>query len=433
MKPNAKRRTSCATRVVTTALVTLILSAGAWAGERVLLTFNGVNGESPTGNLIADGAGNLYGVTNTGGVDCSPTPGCGMVFRFSKVSGAWKETVLHKFTGGNDGSFPTSIILDAAGNLYGTTAHGGGRGGQCDHGVGCGTVFKLTPVASGSWPEKILYRFSGGDGLEPNALAFDSHGNLYGTAAGGGGSTTCTFTSGCGVLFELTPSASVPWKLTALHVFADVSPDGQGPLGVAVGAGDVLYVTTYSGGVYSPGGGLPGAIFQFTPGASGWTSSLIFSFADGDGVYPNAAAILDAAGNLYGSTTFGGPLGYGVVYELSPGTGGTWTETVLYTFQAGIDGRQPNSQLAFDAAGNLYGATVYGGGTANKCEFGCGTIFKLTASSTAPWPETLAIRFVNSNGSRPASALVLNTDGNLYGTAPDGGANSDGVLFELTP
>ena len=204
-------------------------------------------------------------------------------------------------------------------------------------------------------------------------------------------------------------------------------------MGLAVGAGDVLYVTTYSGGVYSPGGGLPGAIFQFTPGSGGWTSSLIFSFANGNGVYPNAAAILDAAGNLYGSTTFGGPLDYGLVYKLSPGSGGAWTETVLYTFQAGIDGRQPNSQLAFDAAGNLYGATLYGGGTASHCEFGCGTIYKLTASSSAPWPETLAIRFVGGNGSHPAGTVFLDSDGNLYGTAPNGGVNSDGVVYQLLP
>jgi hypothetical protein len=209
---------------------------------------------------------NSYGVTYVGGIDCVPNQGCGLVFRLSKVGGVWKETILHKFTGGNDGYYPTSLILDSAGNLYGTTDNGGGRGGSCNHGVGCGVVFKLIPAASGTWPERILYRFSGGDGLQPNALAFDSHGNLFGTARnGGGGSTSCAPTGGCGVVFELTPAASVPWKLTDVRVFTYSSADDLGlPIGLAIGAGDVIYVTT------------DGAIVQFTPGTGGWTSSVVY-------------------------------------------------------------------------------------------------------------------------------------------------------------
>lgn len=111
--------------------------------------------------------------------------GCGLVFRLSKVSGVWKETVLHKFTGGNDGYFPNSLVLDSAGNVYGTTMNGGGRGGPCNQGTDCGVVFQWTPVTTGTWPEKILYRFGGGNGVGPDALAFDSHGNLYGTTRNG--------------------------------------------------------------------------------------------------------------------------------------------------------------------------------------------------------------------------------------------------------
>jgi uncharacterized repeat protein (TIGR03803 family) len=436
MKQDSKRATLRVNQLALSLLVVLLGAVGsAWAGERVILTFNGTNGDSPQSNLIADSAGNLYGVTNIGGgVGCSPNPGCGVVFRYSKTSGVWKETILHRFTGGNDGSFPNSIILDSAGNIYGTTVHGGGKGGTCNSGTDCGVVFRLTPAISGSWPEKILYRFSGTDGLQPNALAFDSHGNLYGTTEGGGGeSATCQFTAGCGVVFSLTPTASGPWTLTAIHSFIDVAGDGQGALGLAIGAGDVLYVTTFSGGNYTDTGGLDGAIFQFTKGTSGWTDTMIHSFGGtGDGFYPYSAAILDAAGNLYGPTN-GGPNYYGYIYELSPVSGGGWTESILYKFGAGIDGNNPRSQLAFDAAGNLYGTTLYGGGTAGKCEYGCGTIFKLTPSSSAPWPESLATRFVDSNGAHPLGALVLNTDGNLYGTASYGGANNDGVLFELTP
>jgi uncharacterized repeat protein (TIGR03803 family) len=187
----------------------------------------------------------------------------------------------------------------------------------------------------------------------------------------------------------------------------------------------VIYVTSYN------------EIVQFTPGAGGWTSSLIHSFGgtqNGDGLFPSSVAIVDAAGNLYGTTTDGGLLNYGVVYELSPGSGGAWTESILHSFGAGSDGKRPDSQLLFDATGDLLGATMYGGGTSGKCTpSGCGTIFKLTPSTSVPWPESFPVRFERTNGANPQGGLVLNTDGNLYGTTGVGGANHDGVLFELTP
>jgi uncharacterized repeat protein (TIGR03803 family) len=425
MQRNSKHDTVTMSRVLYIALIALVLTANAWAGEKVLLRFNGTDGEHPWGNLIAGKEGNLYGVTAAGGIDCAQNSGCGLVFRLSKVSGVWKETVLHKFTGGNDGYLPNSLVLDSASNIYGTTMNGGGRGGSCNQGTACGVVFQLTPTATGTWPEKILYRFGGGNGVGPDALAFDSQGNLYGTTRnGGGGSPICVPTGGCGVLFKLTPTASVPWTLTAVHVFPYNSSDDPGlPMGLAIGAGDVIYVTTDN------------SIVQFTPGTSGWTSSVIHSFnGNGDGLFPSGAAILDAAGNLYGATGQGGSLNRGIVYELSPGSGGGWTESILYSFGTGSDGRGADSQLAFDGAGNLYGATMYGGGTAGKCPpVGCGIIFELTPSSSVPWPESLPVRFGGTNGVHPAGGLVLNTDGNLYGTASQGGATFDGVLFEVTP
>src|SRR5450432_828649 len=427
MQQNAKPTILGASRVLAFALIALAVTANAWAAERVLLNFNGTDGSHPWGNMVADTAGNLYGVTAAGGIDCPQNNGCGLVFRLSKVSGVWKETVLHKFTGGNDGYLPNSLILDSAGNVYGTTMNGGGRGGSCNQGTDCGVVFQLTPVASGTWPEKILYRFGGGNGLGPDGLAFDSHGNLFGTTRnGGGGITTCAPTGGCGVLFELTPTAGVPWTLTVVHVYPYSSSDDPGlPMGLTIGAGDVIYVTSYN------------EIVQFTPGAGGWTSSTIHSFGgthNGDGLFPSSVAILDAAGNLYGTTTQGGVLNYGVVYELSPGSGGDWTESILHSFGAGSDGKRPDCQLAFDATGNLYGETINGGGTGGKC--GCngwGAVFKLTPSSSAPWPESLPVRFALTNGANPQGGLVLNTDGNLYGEVAQGGAYSGGALFEVTP
>ena len=132
--------------------------------------------------MVMDAAGNLYGVTTTGGLANCFGNTCGVVFKLTpSSSGHWTETVLHKFTGGSDGYFPNSLIMDSAGNLYGTTPYGGGNGGQCNGGTGCGIVFKLSPRPTGPWPETVLYRFSGTDGAQPDALAFDSLGNLYGT------------------------------------------------------------------------------------------------------------------------------------------------------------------------------------------------------------------------------------------------------------
>jgi uncharacterized repeat protein (TIGR03803 family) len=155
MQQNTKPTILGASRVLAFALVVLAVTANAWAGEIVLHAFNGTQGIGPWGNLVTDKDGNLYGVTADGGVGCVPN-GCGVVFRLSKASGVWKETVLHKFTGGNDGYYPNSLIMDSAGNLYGTTSNGGGRGGSCNQGTDCGVVFQLTPVATGTWPEKIL-------------------------------------------------------------------------------------------------------------------------------------------------------------------------------------------------------------------------------------------------------------------------------------
>src|SRR5882724_5245786 len=154
MQQNTKLTTLVARRVLALSLIALAVSAYAWAGEKVLLAFNGTDGNGPWGNLVADKEGNLYGVTVGGGsIDCAPfPPSCGLVFRLSKASGVWKETVLHKFTGGNDGYYPNSLIVDSAGNLYGTTSNGGGRGGSCNQGTECGVVFQLTPAATGTWP-----------------------------------------------------------------------------------------------------------------------------------------------------------------------------------------------------------------------------------------------------------------------------------------
>jgi uncharacterized repeat protein (TIGR03803 family) len=327
------------------------------------------------------------------------------------------------------------VIVGPDGNLYGTTTVGGGLGGRtCERNTGCGVVFQLTPTLSGPWTETVLYRFSGADGSIPSALAFDASGNLFGTTMGeGGGFTACGFEGGCGVLFKLTPTSSGPWTLINVHVFVDGSTDVQGPVGLIFGPGGVIYGSGFAGG-NGVAGGAEGGVFQLTPGSGGWTYSLIFSFDLTDGSYPTTGLILDAEGNLYGTTSEGGSDRAGVVFELSPGSGGVWTQSILYNFVPGTDGYEPNSSLTFDAAGNLYGTTLAGGGSSTVCTNGCGTVFKLAPSGSGTWTESVALRFLETNGVHPLGGLVADTSGNLYGTASQGGNSTGmGLVFKLVP
>ncbi len=385
-----------------------------------------------------DSPGNLYGITDNGGgeggTNCSPNDGCGTVFKLTlNSSGHWIETVLHRFSGIN-GMSPNFLIVGPDRNLYGTTTVGGGLGGSsCLRSTGCGVVFHLTPTSSGPWTETVLYRFNGPDGSIPNSLAFDPSGNLYGTtSAGGGGSAKCASVeyTGCGILFELTPNPSAPWTLTTMHVFLDNLTDATGPLGIIFGPGGVIYGTSFSGGSSACG-----TVFQFVAGSGGWTLSLLHSFTNGpgDGIFPNDGLIVDSMGNLYGTTTEGGTHGGGIVFEISPGSGGVWTENILYNFLIGTDGYQPESGLTFDTAGNLYGTTFYGGGSASACDYGCGTVFELTPAGSGTWTESTAMRFFNTNGARPQGALVPDTAGNLYGTAVQGGSADMGLVYKLAP
>jgi hypothetical protein len=422
------------------AVLLLSFSAIGWASEEAILKFNGSNGANPTGNLVRDSVGNLYGVTTSGGgeggTNCSDNYGCGTVFKLAlNSSGHWIQTVLHRFRG-IDGMWPNSVIVGPDGNLYGTTTVGGGLGGTtCERNTGCGVVFKLVPTSTGPWTETVLYAFNGADGSIPNALAFDASGNLFGTTLGegGGGVTACAPAGGCGVLFELTPNSSGPWTLINVHVFVDAFTDAQGPEGLIFGPGGVIYGMGASGGSAGAGSS-DGAVFQLTPGASGWTFSLIYSFDLTDGAYSTAGLILDSEGNLYGTTAEGGSDRAGVVFELSPGSGGgVWAENVLYNFFPGVDGYQPNTSLTFDAAGNLYGTTLDGGGSSTKCTNGCGTVFKLTSSGAGTWTESVALRFLDTNGVHPLGGLVADTAGNLYGTASQGGTANLGLVFKLMP
>jgi uncharacterized repeat protein (TIGR03803 family) len=229
---------------------------------------------------------------------------CGTVYRLAKQSnGTWKFQLIHSFTGGADGGNPNplgALAFDSAGNLY---------GGSQDAAMGNGLVFEFHHASTG-WNEKILHNFtSDSTGRDPlQGMVFDSAGNLYGITNFGGSTNN-------GTVFELTPTASGPWKETVLYNFQG-GTDGASPTGpLTFDPAGNLYGTTVSGG----GSGL-GTVYELSPGSGGWTETILHSFAGGtgDGSGPQGGVVRDAAGNLYGVTPFGGTIDDGVAYEIIP-------------------------------------------------------------------------------------------------------------------
>ncbi len=322
--------------------------------------------------------------------------------------------VLHTFTGGQDGAIPVAgLTMDRAGNLYGTSFRGGA--------AGFGTVYQLKPKPSG-WVFNVLYSFAGGsDGANPSSgVIFGPDGALYGTTYRGG--------AGYGTVFRLRPPAtfcravSCPWGEAVLYRF-EAGADGANPEGDLIfdRAGNI-YGTTNDGG----GSDNAGTVYELTPSGGDWRESVLhsFSFNLPDGAYPQSGVILDSAGNLYGTLPAGGFGAPGTVFELTYVAGFGWTESILYSFQGGSDGGIPYAGLIFDSSGNLYGATSsYGTG-------GGGTVFELTPSGSN-WTYTVLYSF--TGGSGPWDSLVMDQNGNLYGTTFGGGANSLGSVFKLTP
>jgi len=385
--------------------------------------------------------------------------------------------ILYSFTGSPDGGNPgAKLTLDAVGNLYGATVFGGVPGCYAD--AGCGTVFQLTST-SGGWAESVLYAFTGGaDGANPEAsVTFDKAGNLYGTTDSGG-TAGCGF--GNGVAFELSPGSS-GWTETVLYNFGGLG--GCDPVAALVfdKAGN-LYSTLPNGGssdngvVYQLSKGVGGwkerVLYAFNGNSTGieplaapivdatgnlygttsccgtggaiwellhgsWKEKTLYSFASGGGAKSGASLVFDKAGNLYGQTELGGKYGKGVVFKLAPGPKGKWKETVLYSFKGGRDGEYPLlSTPILDKTGNLYGTTPRGGDSACNC----GTVFKLAPSSGGRWKETVLHRFTGgSDGSAPESGLTIDAAGRLYGTTYVGGNAGCygnfgcGVVFEITP
>jgi uncharacterized repeat protein (TIGR03803 family) len=299
----------------------------------------------PASSLILDAQGNLYGVTQYA------------VYELSPSSAGWTQTILHIFTGGSDGATPNgSLIFDASGNLYGTTTLGGSGGD--------GTVFELSPSSSG-WTETILHNFTGADdGRAPGGnLLLDSAGRIYGAALLGG-TVNSSCSEGCGTIFRLANSSGT-WRFTRLFDFQGTN-GGSAPTSIAFDAAGNIYGTAYNGGTVCSGSGC-GVVFKLTPSASGgpWKEKILHAFTKQDGSGPLGTAF-DFKGNLYGTTFGGGSLNEGVVWELSPTTTGPWKFTQVYAFGKGTSGFEPDAGVIVDSKGNLYGTCSGGSTTATE-------------------------------------------------------------------
>lgn len=385
-------------------------------------------------SLVPGPSGILYGVTAAGNASrCNL--GCGTIFELTRASGGgWTQTTLHTFTGG-DGAWPqTGLLLDKAGNIYGAT-YFGGASANC-LGQGCGVVFKLSRDSRGNWAETVLHSFSGGeDGSNPTALAFGASGSLVGATSFGGNTALCGGI-GCGILFQLSPAAGGVWRETRLINFGG-GVHGQNPLGILLDSSGNIFGTAKGGIIESAcGGGYCGIVFEASDGAAGWKESIIHTFHGFDGSRPNPSLTWGAAGQIYGTTYLGGTAcarpGCGTIFQLSF-QNGAWNETIVHNFTDQSDGEFPTDGLLFDAKGNLYGGTAYGDNIlgCNPFQIGaCGQIFQLSSSSGS-WQVTAeysAPGFVT-----PVGDLLVDGSGTVFGAACDEYYFNGGSIFEIAP
>ena len=369
-------------------------------------TNQGSDGADPYGGPILDRFGNLYGTTYLGGIY-----GSGSVYKLSPRGSSWTYSSLYSFKG----------ILDAAGPAFGSLAmrdecvlFGTTEGGQP-----FGTVFRIRSrsapcrTARGPWHETVVHRFgTGQDGAQPiGSVVLDPAGNFYGTTSLGGA-------YGNGTVFQGIRSGE-SWAESVIYSFTGGN-DGFNPVaGVTRDASGNLYGTTSLGGAYGNG-----VVYELSPSSSGWTQTVLYAFqGQNDGQNPVGGVVLDKAGNLYGSTLFGGVNNGGTVYELSP-SGGSWSLTTLHSFSTYYG---PYNKLTVDAKGNIYG-TANGAGA-----YGLGSVFKLSPSG-GQWTFTDLYDFpCGANGSLPYGSVAIDPNGNVFGTASVGGSKNQGLVFEIKP
>jgi uncharacterized repeat protein (TIGR03803 family) len=436
-KPRAGAAVLISLGCLLTAL-TLVATAPAQTFTVLHSFTGGQDGGVPFAGLARDAAGNLYGTTFQNG-----THETGTVFRLVFKNNTWIFAPLYEFTGGTDGGWPVAKPTIAPdGTLYGTTLGGGLNDSECqgDGYQGCGVVFHLVPrpttcpISNCPWNETVAYSFTGvTDGWNPRGEVVFNQGSMYGTTYFGGTSTNCSY-FGCGTVFELTNSGG-HWSETQVYSFAAGS-DGAYPTASVVFDTNVrAYGTTSNGGGGSNCQNGCGTVFALTPSRGGWTESILYAFQGGsDGSAPWGGLITDSSGHVYGATV-NGPLGTcGLAYELAP-SGGNWAFNTVVDFPLGGCGAGSFASLVKDAAGNLYGTTENGGAN------GLGSVFKLTPSGGG-WTYTSLHDFSGQDGAYPESSLTLDQSGNIYGTASSGGTAGGqncypnpgcGVVFEITP
>jgi uncharacterized repeat protein (TIGR03803 family) len=410
---------------LTLALIVLAFTAAsaAQATFKVIHTFTGKpDGISPWGALINDNHGNVYGTTTAGG-----GYGYGSVYELTPPTdsgGKWTENVIHSFQGSSsDRETPVAaLVIDSAGNLYGTTVSGGIENS--------GTVFEMSPPTSGGpWTETTLYKFNPETGTSPGGLLRGRTGILYGTTVWGDN------------VYEVKPVSGGTAAEKNLFTFNGGSnglePMYEGGALISDAAGNLYGVTAF-GGTYGEGN-----VFELSPPTAvggAWTEAVLYSFGayPQDGSVSTGALVLDADGNLYGTTVAGGILGEGIVFELSPpaSEGLPWTETRIHSFSGGAsDGAAPYAGLVMDKSGNLYGVTYSGG--PGDCEFnypGCGTVFELSASGSGTWTERVLHSLNGStDGEFPYAGLMIDDSNHLFGATSGGGAKGNGTVFEVVP
>lgn len=375
----------------------------------------GTDGNTPFAGVTLDSQGNLYGTASSGNGLSGCGMGCGTVYELSpNGGGTWSETVLHRFVQSEGGNSFSTVVFDHRGALTGANLY---------YGASCGTIFQLAPGSGGQWTESTLHKFTcGNDGFSPYGVTVDANGRLFGTAYAGG-------LHNDGVVYSLNPQTVFTWFELVLHAFAGNS-DGAAPSGnLMFDANGNMFGTTYEGGP-----NLTGTVFKLSPGGgANWVEKILYvfhgqAFGGGtDGANPVAGVVMDPQGNLYGTTDYGGPAAVGTVFKLAPNGDGTYTESVLYSFRDGQDSGHPYGGVILDAQGNLYGTT-------QGHSSGFGTVYKLSPGSGGQWTKTVMYAFQGgSDGAGPYSGLVMDSDGNLYGTTAFGGQYNGGVVFEITP
>ena len=382
----------------------------------------GTDGALPEGGVTIGKSGALYGATYFGGSN-----GLGTAFKLTLAGKQWTETVLYDFAGGADGANPAAdLVVRHSGAFYGTTTSGGSSGG--------GTVFELVPSETGAWTERVLYAFESNYAAPQGAVLIGSGGTLY-----------TTVISGAAV--AVTPPSAPGGNWTG----AVISSLGGQPYTGLVSQGGALFGTTFNGGDDNIG-----AVYQLAPPAAAgdaWRLTTLHSFGTtpSDGGGPSASLTIGKDGVLYGTTFYGGSgtpcfysSGCGTVFQMTPpaAPGGSWTETVLYSFtgQNG-DGAYTYGPVVPGKNGVLYGTTEFGGNVGSCRDFygvpGCGTVFQLTppAAPGGAWTETVLHQFTgqNSDGALPEAPLALGSNGQLYGTTTHGGATGNGTVFVVNP